>query len=60
MNELTGATGVPKSTILYYIAQGLLPEPRKTSPNMAYYDPACVERLRAHPADAGTASPHAF
>ena len=46
MNELASATGVPKSTILYYIGQGLLPHPRKTSPNMAYYDPACVERLR--------------
>ena len=46
MNELAAATGVPKSTILYYIAQGLLPQPRKTSPNMAYYEPACVERIR--------------
>lgn len=46
MNELASATGVPKSTILYYLAQGLLPKPRKTSPNMAYYDPACVERIR--------------
>jgi DNA-binding transcriptional MerR regulator len=46
MNELTTATGAPKSTILYYLAQGLLPEPRKTSPNMAYYDPACVERIK--------------
>jgi DNA-binding transcriptional MerR regulator len=46
MNELATAAGVPKSTILYYLAQGLLPEPRKTSPNMAYYDPACVERIK--------------
>jgi len=46
MNELAAASGVPKSTILYYIGQRLLPEPRKTSPNMAYYDPACVERIR--------------
>jgi DNA-binding transcriptional MerR regulator len=46
MNELAAATGTPKSTILYYLAQGLLPEPRKTSPNMSYYDPACVERIR--------------
>jgi DNA-binding transcriptional MerR regulator len=37
---------VPKSTILFYIVQGLLPQPRKTSPNMAYYDPACVERIK--------------
>jgi DNA-binding transcriptional MerR regulator len=46
MNELAAATGVPKSTILYYLGQGLLPEPRKTSLNMAYYEPACVERVR--------------
>jgi DNA-binding transcriptional MerR regulator len=46
MNELTSATGVPKSTILFYLGQGLLPQPRKTSPNMAYYDPACVERIK--------------
>lgn len=46
MNELAAATGVPKSTILFYLSQGLLPEPRKTSRNMAYYDPACVERIK--------------
>jgi DNA-binding transcriptional MerR regulator len=46
MSELAAATGVPKSTVLYYLGQGLLPEPSKTSPNMAYYDPACVERIR--------------
>lgn len=42
-----GVHGVRKSTILYYyLSQGLLPEPVKTSPNMAYYDPASVERIR--------------
>lgn len=46
MSELASATGVPKSTILFYLSQGLLPEPRKTSPNMAYYDAACVERIK--------------
>ncbi len=46
MNALVAATGVPKSTILFYLAEGLLPAPVKTSPNMAYYDPACVERIR--------------
>ncbi len=46
MNELASVTGVPKSTILYYLSQGLLPEPRRTSRNMAYYDPACVERIQ--------------
>jgi DNA-binding transcriptional MerR regulator len=46
MKELAAAAGAAKSTILYYLGQGLLPEPRKTSPNMAYYDPACVERVQ--------------
>jgi DNA-binding transcriptional MerR regulator len=46
MNELAAAAGIPKSTILFYLSEGLLPAPVKTSPNMAYYDPACVERIR--------------
>jgi DNA-binding transcriptional MerR regulator len=46
MKELVKETGVPKSTILHYLNQGLLPEPQKTSPNMAYYDPACVGRIQ--------------
>jgi predicted DNA-binding transcriptional regulator AlpA len=46
MKELTEATGLPKSAILHYIAQGLLPEPVRTGPNMAYYDPACIERIK--------------
>ena len=46
MKELVKETGVPKSTILHYLNQGLLPEPQKTSPNMAYYDPSCVGRIQ--------------
>ncbi|MBI5580059.1 MAG: MerR family transcriptional regulator [Deltaproteobacteria bacterium] len=46
MNKLAAATGVAKSTILFYVSAGLLPEPVKTSPNMAYYEPACVERIK--------------
>ena len=45
MKELTEATGVPKSAILFYFSLGLLPEPVKTGRNMAYYDPTCVERI---------------
>ena len=45
MQDLVAATGVPKSTILHYLNEGLLPEPVKTSRNMAYYSPACVERI---------------
>lgn len=46
MNELVEASGVPKSTILHYLHQGLLPKPQKTSPNMSYYDPSCIDRIR--------------
>jgi len=46
MKELAEATGVPKSTILYYLNQGLLPEPVRTGQNMAYYDPQCINRIR--------------
>jgi len=45
MQKLVQATGVPKSTILHYLQAGLLPRPVKTGRNMAYYDPACIERL---------------
>ncbi|MCG8685476.1 MAG: MerR family transcriptional regulator [Desulfobacterales bacterium] len=45
MKELAEAAGVAKSTILLYVNKGLLPQPVKTSPNMAYYDPSCVDRI---------------
>jgi DNA-binding transcriptional MerR regulator len=45
MKQLADATGVAKSTILLYVKKGLLPAPVKTSPNMAYYDPLCIERI---------------
>ncbi|MEH0019855.1 MAG: MerR family transcriptional regulator [Desulfobacter sp.] len=45
MKELADATGVAKSTILLYVNRGLLPQPVKTSPNMAYYDPVCIDRI---------------
>ncbi len=46
MKDLMSATGLPKSAILHYLAQGLLPEPEKTGPNMAYYDPSCIGRIK--------------
>lgn len=46
MSDLAKASGLPKSTILHYVKEGLLPEPLKTSPNMAYYDPSSLDRLR--------------
>jgi DNA-binding transcriptional MerR regulator len=45
MKELVAATGVAKSTILHYVNEGMLPPPVKTSRNMAYYSPACIDRI---------------
>jgi len=45
IKELAESTGLPKSTIAHYVNQGLLPKPTKTSKNMAYYHPSCVERV---------------
>jgi DNA-binding transcriptional MerR regulator len=46
MKDLVAATGLPKSTILYYLGQGLLPEPEKPRPNVAFYDPRSVDRIK--------------
>lgn len=46
MRELVTATGLTKSTILFYLSQGLLPEPARTGSNTALYPPSCVERIR--------------
>lgn len=45
MKELVAATGVPKSTLILYVNNGLLPDPVRTQRNMAYYHPASVERV---------------
>jgi DNA-binding transcriptional MerR regulator len=46
MSELADASGVSAGTIKHYLREGLLPEPVKTSRNMAYYPPEFVERIR--------------
>ncbi len=46
MGELAEAAGVSAATIKHYLREGLLPEPVKTSRNMAYYPPQFVERIR--------------
>ncbi|MGK2931356.1 MAG: MerR family transcriptional regulator [Solirubrobacterales bacterium] len=45
MSELVEASGVPGATIKHYLREDLLPEPVKTSRNMAYYRPETVERI---------------
>jgi DNA-binding transcriptional MerR regulator len=46
MRELAAASGVSTGTIKHYLREGLLPEPVKTSRNMAYYPPEFVERIK--------------
>ncbi len=46
MKDLIRLTGESKSTILYYLKEGLLPEPQKPKPNVHLYDESCVERIR--------------
>jgi DNA-binding transcriptional MerR regulator len=46
MRELAEASGVSSGTIKHYLREGLLPEPVKTSRNMAYYPPEFVDRIR--------------
>ncbi len=46
MNQLVKLSDTPKSTILYYIKEGLLPEPQKPKPNVHLYDESFVERIR--------------
>jgi DNA-binding transcriptional MerR regulator len=46
MGELAEASGVSAATIPPHLREGLLPEPVKTSRNMAYYPPEFVDRIR--------------
>jgi DNA-binding transcriptional MerR regulator len=46
ISELAEAADVPVATVRHYLREGLLPEPVKTSRNMAYYPPEFAERIR--------------
>jgi DNA-binding transcriptional MerR regulator len=47
MSVFAQRSGVPVPTIKHYLREGLLPDPMRTSRNMAYYDPALIPRVRA-------------
>jgi DNA-binding transcriptional MerR regulator len=47
IGEIAKKSGVPPSTIRYYVRQGLLPEPDKVNKSMAYYDERCIEKIYA-------------
>jgi len=46
ISELADRSDVSVGTIKHYLREGLLPEPVKTSRNMAYYPEAFVDRIR--------------
>jgi DNA-binding transcriptional MerR regulator len=46
ISELAVASGVSVATVRHYLREGLLPEPVRTSRNMAYYPPEFVGRIR--------------
>jgi AcrR family transcriptional regulator/predicted DNA-binding transcriptional regulator AlpA len=46
ISDLEKITGVSRSTIHYYLSEGLLPTPVRTGKTMAYYDQGHVDRLR--------------
>ncbi len=46
IGELAKRAGVNRGTIQHYLREGLLPKPVKTHRNMAFYEAACVDRIR--------------
>jgi DNA-binding transcriptional MerR regulator len=46
ISELAERSDVPVATVRHYLREGLLPEPVKTSRNMAYYPPEFVDRIK--------------
>jgi len=46
IGEISKRSGIPASTIRYYVQEGLLPRPKKANEKMAYYDESCIERLQ--------------
>jgi len=46
MKDLIAKSGESKSTILYYIKEGLLPQPQKPKPNVHLYDEVCIDIIK--------------
>lgn len=46
MKDLVSLSGVSKQTIHFYLREGILSPPVRTSKNMAYYDAATVDDIR--------------
>jgi DNA-binding transcriptional MerR regulator len=45
MQDVVEQSGISKSTILYYIKEGLLPQPEKPKPNVHHYPPQTLKIL---------------
>ncbi len=46
MKHLMEATGESKSTILFYVKEGLLPQPQKPKTNLHLYDESCINIIK--------------
>ncbi len=46
IGELSKKTGVPISTIRYYVSNGLLPAPVKVGKQLSHYDENCIHKLQ--------------
>ena len=46
MKKLMEETGESKSTILFYVKEGLLPEPEKPKTNLHLYDESCINIIK--------------
>ncbi len=46
ISEVAKAAGVSTQTVHYYLREGLLTPPVKTSPNMAYYHPVIINEIK--------------
>ncbi len=46
IKQLSAETGVAKGTIQYYVKEGLIPRPIKTSANMGYYNQEHISAIR--------------
>jgi DNA-binding transcriptional MerR regulator len=47
IGEIAKRSGVPISTIRFYVKEGLLPSPDKVNKKMAYYDEGCINKIKA-------------
>ncbi|HAR97391.1 MAG TPA: hypothetical protein DCS11_00495 [Syntrophus sp. (in: bacteria)] len=47
IGELAKKSGVPASTIRFYVKEGLLPAPEKINKKLAHYDEGCIQKIEA-------------